>query len=210
MKKLFDLENPVFQLLTRMADLILLSVVTLVCCLPVITAGPAFAAAARTAQELTQERCTGVFKTYIAAFRSNFRLALKAWLIAIPPLLALFCDGILLRLYFDGPLYQVLIWGVRILTALVIGVLCHLFALIAHYDNTVKEHYRNAAILTVTQFPKTLLMVGMRVLPVLLFSLAPVAFIQTLLFWILFGPGFMAQADAMMLLPVFEKLEEKA
>ena len=89
------------------------------------------------------------------------------------------------------------------------GALCYVFPLIARYENTLREHARNALILSIRYFPKTLAMLFIRLLPLLTFWFMPVTFIQTLLLWILFAPGFSAQADAFLLRPVFEKLEAK-
>ena len=44
MNKLFGLDSPIMQALSRLADLIILSFLWLVCCLPVVTIGPASAA----------------------------------------------------------------------------------------------------------------------------------------------------------------------
>jgi len=44
MKNLFNMDNPVFQTLSRIADLAVLSVICLLCCLPVETIGPALEA----------------------------------------------------------------------------------------------------------------------------------------------------------------------
>ena len=44
MKSLFNLDNPVMQFLSRVADIMLLNMLTLVCSLPIITAGAALSA----------------------------------------------------------------------------------------------------------------------------------------------------------------------
>ena len=44
MKNLFNLDNPVFQVLARVADLAVLNMVCIICCLPVVTMGPALVA----------------------------------------------------------------------------------------------------------------------------------------------------------------------
>ncbi len=37
--KLFDLESPLMQVLNKVADLMWLNVLTLICCIPIVTAG---------------------------------------------------------------------------------------------------------------------------------------------------------------------------
>lgn len=39
--KIFDLDSPLMNVLNKMADLMWLNILTLICCIPVITAGAA-------------------------------------------------------------------------------------------------------------------------------------------------------------------------
>ena len=210
MKNLFNMDNPVFQTLSRIADLAVLSVICLLCCLPVVTVGPAAAALFKSVYDLTLERGSGLFRRYFHAFRSNFKQAVTAWLLALLGFASLVCDWLLLRLYFEGTAYTVLAWIVLFLALLLESVLCYLFPLIARYDNTLQEHVRNAVILAVRYFPKTLLMVFLQMLPLLMATYMPYVLLSTLLLWLLFCPGFTAQANAFLLRPVFERLERDA
>ena len=210
MRKLFDLENPVFQLIARLLDLTVLGLVCMVCCLPVVTIGPAVTALFRSVYDLTLERGSGIFPLYFRAFRDNFRQSVAAWLLALLGFASLFCDWFLLKLYFEGTAYTVLAWIVLALALLLESVLCYLFPLISRYDNTLQEHVRNAGILAVRYFPKTLLMVLIQMLPLLMATYMPYVLLNTLLFWILFCPGFSAQANVFLLRPVFDVLEKDA
>lgn len=207
MNKLFNYDNPVFQVLGRLTDLAVLGMLFLVCCLPVVTVGAAASAIFRAVYDLTLERGSGAVKNYFRAFRSNFKQATGAWLLALLGFFSLFCDWFLLKLYFDGTAFTVLSCVVLVLALGLVGLLCYLFALIARYENTFLEHVRNAFILSIRYFHKTLLMVLIQMLPLLMASYMPYVLINTLLFWILFCAGFTYQANAYLLRPVFEKLE---
>lgn len=210
MRKLFNYDNPVFQTLGYLADLVLLSAVFLVCCLPVVTVGAAASALFKAIYDLTLERGGGAVKNYFRAFRDNFKQTTIAWLMALVGFISLFCDWFLLKLYFQGTAFTVLACIVLALALTLIGFLCYLFALIARYENALQEHARNALILTVRYLPKTLLMILIQMLPLLMFALRPYLLVQTLLFWILFCPGFSIQANAYLLRPIFDKLERGA
>lgn len=45
MGKFFDIDSPLMQFLNKVADLMLLNLLTLICCIPLITAGAALTAA---------------------------------------------------------------------------------------------------------------------------------------------------------------------
>lgn len=207
MRKLFDLDNPVFQLISRLTDLTVLGLICMVCCVPVVTVGPAVTALFKTVHDLTIERGSGIVRTYFRAFRDNFKQAAIAWLLALLGFTSLACDWLLLKLYFQGTAYTVLAWAVLGLALALEGLLCYLFPLISRYDDTLRKHFHNAGLLMIRYFPKTLLMILIQMLPLLMASYMPYVLMQTLLFWILFCPGFSAQANVFLLRPIFQRLE---
>lgn len=209
MRKLFDIDNPVFQLLARMTDLVVLGLLCLVCCVPVVTIGPAVTALFKAVYDLTIERGGGMVRTYFRAFRTNFKQTVTVWLMALVGFASLGCNWFLLKLYYQGASYEVLAWLVLIFALVLVAFLCYIFPLIARYENTLRQHAQNAAILLIRYFPRTMLMVLIQMLPLLMLLHMPYAMMQTLLFWILFYAGFAAQANAFILQPVFNRLEAK-
>lgn len=207
MKPLFNLDNPFMQALARIGDLMMLSVLTLVLCLPVVTFGPAVAALFKTVYALTLDTCGAVIPTYLKAFRENFKQAFIVGAALLAALAAFACDFVLLRLYFEGTLYTVLLCLVAVLAVLVLSLTAYLFPLVTRYNNTLSEHLRNAAILMVVNFPKTILMLAVNLSPVIMFLLRPEFMLQTLVVWFFLAPGLIAQGDSYILLPVFQKLE---
>lgn len=208
MKNFFNLDNPVFQVLARLADLVVLSLVCLACCVPIVTIGPALVALYKTVYDLTLDRCSGVIKTYFRAFRSNFKQGLAAGLAGSIAIASLVCDFILLKLYYSGSSYTLLVCLVYLLSFLTLGTLAYLIPLIGRYENTMGQHIRNAFLLLVRYLPKTIAMVFLHLLPLLLFLVSPNVMVYTLPFWIFIGLGFLAQADAYLLKPVFDRLEQ--
>lgn len=207
MKNLFNLDNPVFQVLSRIADLAVLNVICLLCCLPVVTMGPALVALNKTVYDLTIERGGGILRTYFKAFRENLRQGIVVGLAGLLAIAALVCDFILLRLYYTGGGYTLLVCLIYLLGFLTIGVLAYLVPLIGRYENRLSQHFQNALILCVRYLPKTIVMVFLHILPLLLALFLPNMLVFTLPFWLFFGLGFIAQADAFLLRPIFEMLE---
>lgn len=208
MRNFFNLDNPVFQFLTRLADLVIVSMLCLICCLPVVTAGAAFAALAKTTQGLVRDEVTGTARTFLRAFAANFKQATAVWLCAVVAIAAIVCDYLLLRYYVPGVLYTVLFVILLVLAFLVLAILAYVFPLIARYENTVKEHVRNAMVLSIYKLPKTILMVFLHILPLILAFFFPTVLVYTMPFWVFLGFGFISQVDSSLLLPVFAELEK--
>ena len=210
MKNLFRWDNPLIQLLTALADVILTNLLCLICCLPVVTAGASIAATYKVMLNLSQDTGGGIWNTFFTAFRENFKQATAVWLITLLVGASLVCDYILVQLYFQGGLHTALLIVVAVLTFLALAILASLYPLMIRYQNTLREHLHNAMILCIYKFPKTILMVVLHALPFALALLLPTAFLYTILFWVLMGFALIPLADVIILKPVFEELENTA
>ena len=210
MKNLFHYDNPLVQLLTVLADIILTNLLCILCCLPVVTAGASIAATYKVMLNLSQDTGGGIWNTFFTAFRENFKQATAVWLVTLLVTASLVCDYLLIRLYFQGSLYTALLIVVAILAFLAMAVLAYLYPLMIRYQNTLREHLHNAMILCIYKFPKTILMVALHALPFALALLLPPAFLYTLLFWVLMGFAVIPLADVILLKPVFQELENTA
>lgn len=208
MKNFFNLDNPVFQVLARMADLVIVSLLCLICCVPIVTIGPALAALYKTVYDLTLERCSGTVHTFFRAFKSNLKQGMIAGIAGTLALISLVCDFLLLRVYYEGSAYTVLVCLLFLLAFLTLGVLSYLFPLIGRYENDLRQHFQNALILLIRYLPKTIMMVFLHLLPFFLLLFATNVFLYTLIFWIFIGFGAIAQADSFLLRPIFDKLEQ--
>ena len=210
MKNLFRWDNPLIQLLTALADVILTNLLCLICCLPVVTAGASIAATYKVMLNLSQDTGGGIWNTFFTAFRENFKQATAVWLITLLVGASLVCDYILVQLYFQDGLHTALLIVVAVLTFLALAILAYLYPLMIRYQNTLREHLHNAMILCIYKFPKTILMVVLHALTFDLALLLPAAFLYTILFWVLMGFALIPLADVIILKPVFEELENTA
>ena len=76
----FSLDSKFMQVMSRVADLIILNVIYLVTCLPVVTIGAASTALYTVCFRLGTAREGSLVKGYFRAFRDEFRQATLIWL----------------------------------------------------------------------------------------------------------------------------------
>lgn len=207
MKNFFNLDNPVFQFLTRIADLVICHLLCLLCCIPVVTIGASFTALAKCTQDMVLGDIGGTTRTFFSAFKENFKQGTIVWLCAAVALTAVYCDFILLKLYVDGTLYTILAIVILVFLFLILAMLSYLFPLMARYQNTVREHVHNAALLMIYKFPRTIAMVALHICPFILMRYFPTIFLYTMPFWMFMGFAFLSQLDSTLLRPVFKELE---
>ena len=81
MGRLFDLESPLFVFLGKLADLLILNILTLICCIPVFTIGASLTAMNYVALKMVRNEETYIVKSFFKSFRQNFRQATLIWLI---------------------------------------------------------------------------------------------------------------------------------
>lgn len=207
MKNLFNLDNPVFRVLARVADFVILQVLFILCSLPVFTIGASITALARVNQTIIRDEDDSVVKPFFAAFRSNFKQATPVWLVGFLMIAGICADFLLLRAFVSGTLYTVCLVILFIFLFIVLGVLSYIFPLMARYDNTVRQHLQNAMVLFVTQLPRTVLMVFLNISPLLLGLFSMEVMMYTMVFWLFAGFSIISYLNSYVLKPVFDGLE---
>lgn len=159
MSKIFDMDNPVMRALSRMADLMILNLLALVCCLPVVTAGASLTAMYYVELKWVRKEEGYIVKPFFQQFKANFRQATGEWLIILLVGFILYVDFGLFRNNGDAfpKGLQTLIAAVGIIFYL---LLQWVLPLQCHFVNTVKQTLRNSFLLGLANFPRTLGMGG--------------------------------------------------
>jgi uncharacterized membrane protein YesL len=153
MKWFFDMNNPVMRTLSMIADVVVLNLLTLLCSLPVITAGAAFTALNDACIRLVRNEDGELVRDYFRAFKANFKNATLLWLLFLAAAVILYFD------YLAALAYVPQLRAVIIAFALMLlSVAFYAFGLNARYENTVWDTVKNAAKLAVAFFPRTLVM----------------------------------------------------
>lgn len=165
---LFNMDNPFWRLMNLLAQLIALSVVTAVMCLPVITAGAAVTALYAVTQKIVNQEESSVLKNYFYAFRTNFRQATVTWLILLGAGALLGVD-LYVVISGMGQATTVLTYLFLMLAGVWLLEISLVFPLLSRFDNTLKNTMKNALILGVSGFlPWSLLMMAVNALPIIL------------------------------------------
>lgn len=200
--KFFDLDSPLMQVLNKVADLMWLNILAMLCCIPVITAGASLTALHYMALKIVRNEECYITRGFFKSFKENFRQGTVIWL------LVLLVAGILAGDYFImknsgiqfNKVLQVIITAVGVLA---LFTTVFVFPVLAKFENTVVRTIKNAFIMSILQFPKTILMIILGLFPFILIvismRLIPVAF--------LFGMSVPAFLSAMLYNKFFKKLE---
>ncbi len=203
MSKWFDIDSPIMMGLSRVADMFFLSVLWLVCCLPVFTIGPSTAAMYYVALKWARKEEIKISAAFFDAFKKNFRQGVALNLIFLVVGTVLVLDYFIMS--GQDSTYGALSSGCFL--ALGIWLLCIMFytyPLQAQFYNTVKQTLINAAQLSVRKFPITVAVFAINMAPVILWFISPVLLVRTAPIWLLLAPGVAAFCNAKFFAKMFD------
>ncbi len=207
MNRYLDRNNSFFMTLERMANFCILNVLTLFCCLPIITAGAALSAGCRVMQCYLIDGEQPIVKTFFEAFRANFRQSTGLWLIVLLVLAFLGVDAIIVYGHFQSGVNIAMYIVLGIIAFLVVGTATYAIPFIARYENTLRGHLDNAFYLVFRKLPRTLAMVIIAISPVLIFVCSPLVFAFTVPLWAVVGISSILYLETRLMMPVFTQLE---
>ena len=203
---LLSYNSPVMRFLERVFDILVLNLMTLVLCIPIVTAGAAMTALYKTLFDIRQQKGRTVIG-YWQTFRAVFRPALPLGLLSIVAIVAY--GGYLYLLYPQLAAERAWAWiTVAAIGALFFFPMTFLFPLFAKFQNTVKKTIVNAFYMSIRHFPVTLLMLVMQAAWVFFMFLFPYQAQTILLAWFFFGISLPAYLCSGLFLKVFAHYAE--
>lgn len=222
MARLIRLDSPFYRVWSSAADLVVVNVLTILACLPVLTAGAALTACVRVTMEMVREEESYTVRTWWRSFRGNLVQSLVWWL----PVLVLGALAGAMNLWLaqaeiagasaDGGagLSPTLLAAMRgLVTAgglIVVGVLVWLVPLVAFFENTVGAHLANAARLAVGHLGRTVACLVLIAVPTAVLALLPVSRLALGWFMVLLGVAFLGYLVALVQRRVIDALRDAA
>ena len=201
-------DNPFFNFMGKLGDVVLLNVTWIVCCLPVATIGASTTALFYVARKICLDEDYRVWHDFFHSFRANWRQATLFWL-GLLVLLAVGAGNLWIGLHTDSGLGN-LCRGVGAVLLLVwLMAEGFAFPLLARYDYRLGRLILDALRLAVTKLHITVIHILLVVwLPALLF-IDPNLFLFCMPLWLLAGGAASAVAIAGLLLPVQRGIEKE-
>lgn len=203
---LFSYNSPVMRFLERVFDLVVLNLLTLVLCIPIVTAGAAMTALYKTLFDIRQQKGRTLI-TFWQTFRAEFRPALPLGLLAFVAIAAY--GGYLYLLYAQLAAEAAWAWiTVAAIGALFFFPMTFVFPLFAKFQNTIKKTIVNAFYMSIRHLPVTLLMLAMQAVWVFAIILFPYQAAFLVLAWFFFGISLPAYLGSGLFLKVFAHYAE--
>ena len=191
-------------ILTKVADLMWVNLLTLMMCIPVVTAGAALTAKDYMCYKLLKNEEAGITKGFFHSFKQNFKQATLIWLMMLVVLGFIVVD-VLFAIGLSGT-------GINIVRAIIYAVAFFvyiacimIFPVLARFDNTVLGTVKSGLHMTVAILPRAILMGVLYVIPIYV-GLKWFAVIPIVIMFGISGPGYIS---AMLYRKAFEQVEAK-
>lgn len=200
---LFNYDSKLFQFLVRVCDIVFLSLLWLLCSLPLITIGASTTALYYTVMKLVRQRGDSAVEMFFHAFKQNFKASLPVTLILLFVAYMMALDYLLLSPQYGG---SGVFHGICILVLAVYAVeASFVFPVLAKFQCTTRQVFRNAAYIALSNPLVAVMVTALHLVPVWLLYAHLDWLEQFQVLLLLFGPGTAAYLNALALVPVFRK-----
>ncbi len=200
---MFRYDSGIMSFLGKVADILILNLLTLLCCIPIVTIGASITAAHYTALKMHRDTDNYVVRNFFRSFKANLLQGILIWILWIV-VVALSVFAYLF--YPEGGISTVLKIIMCSMLIFIAMTTMWLFPMQARFSNSIRITIRNAFMFSCRYILRTL---GMLVVTAT--GAALWIFLGAELYWIplLFGISLPIYLCAMMYSKVFEKLEDQ-
>lgn len=160
MNRFFDPENALFSTLSRLVDIVGLSLLWAMLCIPVVTIGPATAALYYTMVKGFRQGNAATFRLFFHSLWINLKKGVLCTLIFVPVALLVYLLGHWYGLAADtqGGVGLMAYSYFYVLALIPVGLACWLFPLLGRFEFSVRGLFSTAFRLLIAHLPTTLLL----------------------------------------------------
>lgn len=205
MGRFFNMDNKFFVFMGKVADLCMLNLLCIACCIPVVTAGASLTALYYVTMKMVRNEEAYIFRSFFKSFKENFKQATIINVIMLIVAVLLYLDtniagnmgqttGKILRMIF------------AVFTLLYVMVLLYVYPVLAKFYNSIKNTFKNAFLMAIRHLPFTFLMLLICACPILILFIPSFQIQMSLIMLvILFGPAVIAYGNSHFFVKIFDK-----
>ncbi|GAA0795404.1 YesL family protein [Faecalicatena orotica] len=196
-------DNVVMRALGRLCDFMLLNILWVVCSIPLVTIGASTTALYTVMLKVVKNEEGYIVKGFLGAFKENFKKSTLIWLILAVLGIIIGIDS---RVAAGmSSTMRTVFQSIFIIFSIVwLCVVIYVFPLTARYENSIRNTFKNALILSVAKLPYTLLMLVITAGPVILTFLNTSTLMIGIALWIVIGVSLVTWLNSYLMRKVFE------
>lgn len=210
MKGILNPNNPFFRFMNKVADLIILNLLCIICCLPIITIGPSITAMFYVALKLVRGEESYIIKGFFHSFRDNLKQGILIHIIMMIAAVIIFID-----MYFCWQIQSSIalckyLFGLfSALAVIYLMIFIYIYPLLARFSNTTKNMFLNALLMSIRHLPQTLIIMVLTVAPFILMFTHSIILEWGMMIYALLGFSGMACISSFFFVRIFDKYTPK-
>ena len=190
--------------MSKVADLCILNIICVVCCIPVITAGASITAMYYVTLKMVRNEEAYILRSFFKSFKQNFKQATIINLIMLLIGVVLYVDLNVSKAMQGGAgqIFQIIFMAFVLIYFI---LFLYVYPVLARFYNTIKNTIKNALFMAIRHLPYTVVMVLIAVCPLLLLLVKSYQ-IQSTLFvlFLLMGFALIAYCNSYFLAKIFD------
>ena len=195
--------------MSKVADLCILNIICVVCCIPVITAGASITAMYYVSLKMVRNEEAYILRSFFKSFKQNFKQATIINLIMLLIGVVLYVDLNVSKAMQGGAgqIFQIIFMAFVLIYFI---LFLYVYPVLARFYNTIKNTIKNALFMAIRHLPYTVVMVLIAVCPLLLLFVKSYQ-IQSTLFvlFLLMGFALIAYCNSYFLAKIFDNYMPK-
>ncbi|MCD7814287.1 MAG: YesL family protein [Lachnospiraceae bacterium] len=204
MSGIFNMDSPLMRGLSRLADLMILNLLFLLCCIPIFTIGAALTGLNYVTLKIHDGEEGYIARSFFKSFKLNFKQATGMWLITLFVVAILAGDLFILH-NMEGTFATVMTVIIIIICIACLMIFLYQFAILSRFENTVKNTFKNSFIMAIADFPRTVLMILIVAAAIIVTFFNGTTLNWAILFWFLVGFATISYCNTYFLSKIFNK-----
>ncbi len=204
MKHIFSYDSKLMQFLSATADVFIVNILYILCCIPIVTVGAARTALHTVAAAWAGKENAGAAE-FLRAFKEGFSGSTRVWLTMLGIGLFLTMDFLLLS-RSELQMKNTLMYLIMVPTVFYLFCLSRIFEIISWFACSYAQYFRNAFFVSVANPITTILHIVFLLFPAAAFFMRPDIFTIVGMFWVLAYFSLEGYLDALLSKKMYEKL----
>lgn len=200
----FSIESPLYKLMVKLLDIIKLNFLWMLCSIPVITMGAATTAAFYIGFKMEKDEDAYIAAPFIREFKANLKQGSIIGVIQMIIIYVIYIDFRLSAAAGEKRLVYMAAGIVAIFLAFLHFI--YVYALLARYENTIINTFRNSFSICIKFFSKTIGLLLFIVLECAIFLWN----FKTMFIGFFIGPACIVLTICKFVMPMFKKIEEES
>lgn len=200
---ILKIDSLIFNVLSRVCDIMILNILWILCSIPVITVGTSTTALYYCMLKINRKEDYGIIKMFFHSLCQNLKQGCILTLFFIVSGLLLFIDFRICK-HMDGSIGSPLMIALALLSIVWGLMVSYAFPILAQFDNSVINILKNSVLMSISNI-RSIPIVVFNAVPIILFVGLPQIFVMSIPVVLCVGVAFIAFINSKMLINVFDK-----